>query len=203
MEISLIAPSGQTIILHNRNGASANDIKTVYNSLNNANLAALIGTPIQGDWQLIIRDLAPQDVGQLNSWGLNLDFVATTERLIEKTDVAGVSIPDNSSEGIEQTLSITESGKIKEIEIDVDITHTYIGDLEVVLISPQNDQFVLHNQTGGSRDNLIRTFSMVDTAVLSDLAGQAVTGNWKLRVVDNAARDIGKLNVWGLRFLVE
>ena len=123
--------------------------------------------------------------------------------MIEKTDVAGVSIPDNSSEGIEQTLSITESGKIKEIEIDVDITHTYIGDLEVVLISPQNDQFVLHNQTGGSRDNLIRTFSMVDTAVLSDLAGQAVTGNWKLRVVDNAARDIGKLNVWGLRFLVE
>ncbi len=200
--VSLIAPSGQTIILHNRNGASANDIKTVYYSLNNVNLAALLGTSIQGDWQLTIKDLAPQDVGQLNSWGLKLDFTSTTERLLEITDVVGLSIPDNTTEGIEHTLNLTESGTIKEIEIDVDITHTYIGDLHVELINPQNDRFVLHNQTGGSRDNLIRTFSMVDTAVLSDLAGQSVTGNWKLRVVDNADRDIGKLNVWGLRFLV-
>lgn len=201
--VSLIAPSGVEAILHNRSGASANDLKIKFDNIINADLNALLGTPVQGDWQLVVKDLALQDIGQLNSWDLTLQFEEAQERLIEVSDVSGVTIPDNTIGGIERIITINETGKIKAIEIDIDITHTYIGDLAIELIAPRAGSFLLHDQTGGSKDNLIRTYSITNMVALAALEQKAVKGNWKLRVVDNADRDVGKLNVWRLRFLLE
>lgn len=201
--VSLVAPSGIETILHNRSGASTNDLKTLFTNSSTAALNALDGISIQGDWQLVVKDRANLDVGQLNNWGLNLRFETATETLVELTDAAGTTIPDNTSEGIERIIQVDTTGTLKAIEIDLDLTHTYIGDLTVELIAPSKDVFVLHNQTGGSADNIIRTYSTENTAALTSLTGQSVQGDWTLRVVDNADRDIGKLNIWGLRFLVE
>ncbi len=201
--VSLIAPSGVEAILHNRSGASANDLKKMFDNNTNASLNPLLGTSIQGDWQLVVKDLANQDIGQLNSWDLSLQFEEASERLIELSDVSGIAIPDNTTDGIERIIKINESGKIIAVEIDLDITHTFIGDLTVELIAPRSGSFVLHNQTGGSKDNLIRTYSITNMAALIELEQKSVKGNWKLRVVDNADRDVGKLNVWRLRFLLK
>jgi subtilisin-like proprotein convertase family protein len=81
----------------------------------------------------------------------------------------------------------------------VDITHTYIGDLRVVLSVPSGKTVTVHERTGGNRDNLIRTFDTGDTPALSDLIGESTKGEWTLSVSDHAGRDIGKLNAWGLR----
>ncbi|MGH8785607.1 MAG: proprotein convertase P-domain-containing protein, partial [Cupriavidus necator] len=86
-----------------------------------------------------------------------------------------------------------------DLQVSVDITHTYIGDLTVTLVSPTGTQVVLHNRSGGSQDNLVRGFRVADTPTLQALRGQPLEGAWKLRVADLEAVDVGKLNRWGLK----
>jgi len=65
------------------------------------------------------------------------------------------SIPDNTTAGISSTIIIAQSGTVAQIKVNVDIQHTYIGDLWVTLISPAGRSTVLHPQLGGSTDNLV------------------------------------------------
>ncbi len=108
-------------------------------------------------------------------------------------------IPDNSAAGIERTLRIEQSAPIADIEVALDITHTYIGDLTVTLVSPAGSAVTLHNRAGGTQDNLIASYSSAANPALQALRGQATQGNWKLRVSDLEAVDIGKLNRWGIK----
>ena len=51
---------------------------------------------------------------------------------------------------------MTEQGAINDLRIQVNITHTYIGDLRVDLIAPDGTAVMLHNNTGGSANDLSR-----------------------------------------------
>ena len=198
--VSLIAPSGKETILHNRSGASANDLKVTFDNSNSA-LDSLLGEAINGDWQLSVKDLAGQDIGTLNNWEIDLKFNEAKE--VNAQESPSITIPDNNPSGIERTLTIAESGKIRSIEVAIDLTHTYIGDLTVTLISPQSNAIILHERTGRSADNIIRTFTASEVDALAALQGESVQGDWRLRVVDAANRDEGKLNLWGLRIELE
>nr|AYM53860.1 secreted serine protease subtilisin family protein [Kofleria flava] len=106
------------------------------------------------------------------------------------TNNTPVSIPDNNQTGISSTLNIADDIAIFEFAVAVNITHTFIGDLVVELVSPAGTVSVLHNQAGGSADNLNATFR--PTA----FNGQSSAGLWTLRVRDVAAIDVGTLNSW-------
>jgi hypothetical protein len=71
--------------------------------------------------------------------------------------------------------------------VAVDIAHTYIGDLIIDLIAPSGRVFNLHNRTGGSADNLVKTYPL-------DLSGERKEGLWRLRIQDVALGDSGQLN---------
>ena len=86
----------------------------------------------------------------------------------------------------------TGSG-LAETEVDVDITHSYIGDLRVDLIAPDGSAYVLHNRSGGSANN-------IDTTYTVDLSGESLEGTWNLRVKDNGRGDTGTLNSWSVTF---
>lgn len=112
------------------------------------------------------------------------------------------AINDNSS--ITSNINVTDSYCIGDVNVEVDITHTYIGDLIVELKSPQGTIVRLHNRTGGSTDNLVRVYDQGVTnpdgpGSLNDFNGQIVTGTWMLTVSDNAGADIGTLNAWKLK----
>ena len=78
-------------------------------------------------------------------------------------------------------------------QVKVKILHTYIGELKVDLVAPDGSVYVLHNRAGGSADNIDRTFSV-------NLSGEALNGIWFLRVNDNAAGDVGRLDSWSITF---
>jgi subtilisin-like proprotein convertase family protein len=80
--------------------------------------------------------------------------------------------------------------------VSVDITHTWIGDLRVSVRSPSGTEAILHDGTGGSADNVVRTYTAANAPPLAALAGQPAGGTWQLNVVDRAAQDEGKLNAW-------
>jgi len=112
-----------------------------------------------------------------------------------KDESPDLSIPDNDSNGVTSTLYVSGNYTISEINVYVDITHTYIGDLIVEIISPIGTNVRLHNRSGGSSDN-ITTWYDTNTSVdgpggLSDFNGQSSQGNWKLKVSDNASADTG------------
>ena len=101
-------------------------------------------------------------------------------------------IPDNTAEGISSVISVPQSGSLFGVNVNVDITHTWRGDLIVMLRSPQGTEHTLHNRTGGSEDNLVQSWQ------LDSFNGEEMQGDWTLTVSDNANLDTGTLNNWQL-----
>ena len=59
----------------------------------------------------------------------------------------------------------------------VEITHTYIGDLQVSLVSPSGTSVILHNRNGASQNDLLATFDANSTPELHVFTGEAVNGD--------------------------
>ncbi|MDH3601160.1 MAG: proprotein convertase P-domain-containing protein [Candidatus Tectomicrobia bacterium] len=83
--------------------------------------------------------------------------------------------------------------------MSVEIKHTYIRDLMVELIAPSGDSVIVHNRSGGSADDIVRAYDLMSTAALENLLGQAIQGNWSLRIRDLEGQDAGTLEKWALR----
>lgn len=109
-----------------------------------------------------------------------------------------LDIPDNQTGGVSSTINISSSGIVRRIKVNVDISHTFIGDLLVELFSPTGRRAVLHAREGGSKDNLIVSYDSNRPGELSTLVGQPMKGNWILRVSDRAGRDLGRLRKWSV-----
>jgi M6 family metalloprotease-like protein len=70
--VELTAPSGATAALHNRTGASRDDLRQSYDATNAPALASFVGLPTEGTWTLRVRDVAALDNGRLQGWSLRL-----------------------------------------------------------------------------------------------------------------------------------
>jgi len=174
---------------------SADDLKVTCDQILRPVLSTLRGRNTQCNWRLTVQDLAPANVGRLNKW--RLEFAASTASpTVERQESPGVTIPHNSSAGIERVLMTADAGQIASVEVAVDISHTYIGDLRVRLRAPIGAEVVLHDRAGGSADNIARTYTVANTTALAALAGLPIAVSWKLLVSDHEAVDAGKLNKW-------
>jgi bacillolysin len=201
LRLTLTSPSGTPVVLHDRTGASTRDLITTYDATTTPGLVALGGSPAQGDWRLSVSDHAALDIGQLRRWSLEIG-VDVAPQVVRAEALTALAIPDNAPTGISSAISITSSGLARDLKISLDITHTYIGDLRIALVAPSGQQAVLHDRLGGSQDNLIQTYDTASTPVLTSLVGQAIQGDWTLRVMDLAGRDVGKLNKWSIELTV-
>ncbi len=106
-----------------------------------------------------------------------------------------LNIPDRSTVGIKSVLNVTSSSNGRKVSLSLNIAHTYIGDLVVKLATPDGKIITLHFKSGGSADNIIKTYDL--TALLKTAQSQ---GLYKLSIQDLVARDIGSLKSWSLRF---
>jgi subtilisin-like proprotein convertase family protein len=186
-------------VLHDRNGGSSDNLDRTYDVSTTPGLAALAGQSVQGNWVLWAQDLARVDTGTLNRWELEISAGAFNRFDVNET--LGAMIPDNNPAGIESTLNVTQAGQIRDVEVALDITHTYIGDLKVTLFSPAGTSVVLHNRSGGTQDNLVTTYKSASMPALAGLRGQPMQGVWKLKVADLEAEDVGKLNRWAIKII--
>lgn len=109
------------------------------------------------------------------------------------TNGTDYAIPDNNTTGITSPISVTRTGDSGTVTVDVNVVHTYSGDLTISLLSPTGQTVVLHNKTGGSADNVIKTYT-------ANMAGVESSGIWKLKAVDSASQDTGYINSWTLTF---
>ena len=144
------------------------------------------------------------------------------------SDSPALAISDNDPAGVSTTISVTEDVTIEDLDLNLDVTHTWVGDLIVTLTSPTGTSAVLIDRigttTGGvgcSGDDILATLD--DAAALpvegqcgggvpsidgtfspnNPLAafnGESTLGDWTITISDNAGGDTGTLNTWGITY---
>ncbi|MFC8131154.1 S8 family serine peptidase [Streptomyces sp. NPDC057302] len=104
------------------------------------------------------------------------------------------AISDNATVESPVTVSGVAGNAPASLSVPVAIKHTYVGDLQVQLIAPDGTAYTLKGYgTGGSSDDINTTYTV-------NASSETANGTWKLRVSDNAAQDVGKIDSWGLQF---
>jgi len=190
VEVKLKSPSGKEVTLRAASGGRGTG------TLNfTANPADFNGESSKGAWTLVVNDKAAQDTGTLKSWNLNVSGNPKTPApggdVITKNATPNAAIRDNAT--TTSTINIADEGSLEDLKVNVNIGHTYRGDLVVKLVSPSGKEAVLTNKAGGSADNFVLTDKS-----LTEFAGESIKGDWKLVVQDTATQDTGTLNSWGL-----
>jgi subtilisin-like proprotein convertase family protein len=176
LRATLTTPWGVVVELLPRGaGGRTQAVKITYDEAKLPALSTLRGRNSQGAWKLTVQDLGPADKGTLSSWDLDIGSAATTTGPVELKKSPGTQIPDYPAAGIERSLTNGKAFAIGSVEVSVDISHTFIGDLQESLVSPQGTAIVLHNGGGASTHDLTKTYT--------------AAGTWQLRVVDRAAQD--------------
>lgn len=128
----------------------------------------------------------------------------------------GLAIPDNNATGASSTINVPESGTVLDVNVTLEITHTWIGDLEIDIT--HGGVTVLLFNGCGNNDNMNITFddegsalvcaspttgTVTPTEALSGFDGMNKSGDWTVRIVDTAGQDIGTLDTWTLEIVNE
>jgi len=130
-----------------------------------------------------------------------------------------LSIPDNqciASGFVTDTIVVPDNVAIADINVRVQLTHTFLGDLRIRLTNGATTVSVWERACG-SNDNMDVTFddegavvicatptigtyvpSGTGAGMLSAFDGQMSAGNWTLEICDGAGIDLGTLNTWEL-----
>ena len=133
-----------------------------------------------------------------------VDLVLTTgvPTTVSESVSPGLAIPDNNAGGIWSSLVISGTGASVSagFNVDVNISHSWSGDLLVGLQSPSGTLVTLRQYEGGSLDDVVGNYpgTMTPYQSLSAFYGEPLDGTWQLHVSDGAAQDLGTLNSWGI-----
>ena len=124
------------------------------------------------------------------------------------------AINDNAT-SISQ-LVVANAGTISDVNVTLNITHTYDGDLQIDLVAPNTVRVPLSSRNGSSENNYTGTVfddqaatsitagappytgSFRPQSPLSVLNGISAAGTWRLEVADMANADTGTLDSWTL-----
>jgi subtilisin-like proprotein convertase family protein len=138
--------------------------------------------------------------------------------------VAPLAIPDGGT--VASTLAVGDAVTLCDLDVEVEVEHSFVGDLEVRLESPLGTEVVLLDRPGVpatglgcGNDDLAVTFDDEAGTVLEDRCegtmpwfaeaglpvealaafdGESTAGTWTLRVSDASALDTGSLLAWRL-----
>jgi len=110
-----------------------------------------------------------------------------------KENKINAAIPDQGS--ISNAIAVSRNGQVKDIKVSANITHPHIGDISLKITAPSGKEVVLRDKKGGAADNLNNIFS---GEALASLIGEQAKGDWTLTATDNATKDNGTLDNWGI-----
>lgn len=220
LTVTLVAPDGRRVVVHNRTGGAADDPAATIS------LADFAGSPLRGDWQLIVADLAPADTGRVLRWSLSFtlgegapaevcndgldndangqidcadqacldDASCASAESLRKDIPVNEPIPDNNPQGVTSIFEVTEDLTIADLTVELDIQHSYRGDLRVVLEHESGLTVVLHNREGAGADDLVVSLPV------REASGMSTAGLWSITVSDNGNLDTGVFRAWALVF---
>ncbi len=116
-------------------------------------------------------------------------------------------------------ITIQDNGMLLDLDVSVDITHSSVGELRLILSSPEKGVSILSDRNGGSGDNY--THTIFDEQALTSITNatppftgrfqpqmsfstflnKPVAGQWEFRIFESGVINGGTLNEWCLHFL--
>ncbi|HRK31221.1 MAG TPA: S8 family serine peptidase [Tepidisphaeraceae bacterium] len=130
-------------------------------------------------------------------------------------------MPDDRTTRFSDLTVAGIGGTISDVNVLLNITHTFNGDLDIFLIGPDGTRVELTTDNGSSSDGMnvilddeatqsvttwpttsgvLVTGSWRPEGLLSSFDGLTANGLWRLEWTDDAGSDAGTLNSWGLVF---
>ncbi len=125
-------------------------------------------------------------------------------------------IGPNMNTVTQSVISNPQSFILSDVNVKVNLTHSYVADIDMKLIAPDGTEVILAQDLGGSGDNYTNTVFDDAAAVsittgtapftgtyrpqqpLSVLNGKQALGNWTLHITDDANTDEGNLLNWSV-----
>ncbi len=134
------------------------------------------------------------------------------------TTVVDIPVPGSYT----STINIANGGVLTDVNVTINITHTWNADLDVTITSPAGTIVELTSDNGGvSGDDYTNTVFDQEATVLitagtspftgtfipegdlSTIYGEDAAGDWVLTVVDDAGGDTGQLNFWSVELCID
>jgi carboxypeptidase T len=109
-------------------------------------------------------------------------------------NATNVNIPDAGA-AVTSPIAVTgvAGNAPSDLQVAVDIKHTYRGDVQVDLVAPDGTAYRLKSTNSDSADNIITTYTV-------NASAEVANGTWQLRVQDLYRVDTGYIDRWALTF---
>lgn len=106
-----------------------------------------------------------------------------------------VAIPDNDPAGATSVIEVADSGSVRSVLLDLEIDHTYRGDLVIQLA---HGGVVMTVYDGADAETPWADDVVLDGVNVDGFLGADLAGEWELRIVDTYGADVGSLLSWGI-----
>jgi subtilisin-like proprotein convertase family protein len=145
----------------------------------------------------------------------NNSSMIVTECSVEENNTGALTV---SLLTVSSSIEITQDLLISDINVTVDLSHTFMGDITITLESPSGTEITLLDGKCDANDDLEATFDDVGDAVtcastspsisgtvksqdlLSAFNGENSLGTWTLSISDSQPIDDGNLNSWSIEY---
>ena len=145
-----------------------------------------------------------------------------------QTSSPGTAIPDNNPTGVTVTMNVMENVSMTDLDVNLNISHTWVGDVIVTIKSPSGTMATIIDRPGRttsgfgcSGDNIVAVLddeaatavenecagsvptingSFIPNNPLSVFDGESTMGLWELTVSDVVSPDTGTINSWGIDY---
>jgi subtilisin-like proprotein convertase family protein len=203
--------AGQNLIESSNSGTVSPDSAALFVTVKEA-----------GTYHITVSDL--EGVGGANyNYNLNVDIATSGD--ISNCDQFGSSTPVNLKDKAltEGTIEVTDDIQVGRLLIDLNIDHSRVSDLDLVLESPNGTRSLLFNDLidDSASNNLNLVLADQEGAFpidffpkrlnkyvlkpekhgrLENFRGVKAQGIWKLKIYDDSKNEVGTLNSWNLYF---
>ncbi|MBO0331229.1 reprolysin-like metallopeptidase [[Muricauda] lutisoli] len=131
-----------------------------------------------------------------------------------------INIPSSGTPTITASVFFLEDLPVSDINVNLELDHTYLEDLVITLISPSGTEVTLISNTCGDLNNINAVFdddgspiectgspaisgAVTPLGSLASLKGESILGEWILEIQDTAASDGGTLIGFSLDMCIE
>src|SRR6056297_819441 len=131
-----------------------------------------------------------------------------------------LTISASGTPTVTTSILFVEDLPISDVNVNLELNHTYLEDLIVTLISPSGTEVALISNTCGDLNNINAVFdddgdpivcgentaisgTVIPLGSLASLKGESILGEWILEIQDTAASDGGSLIAFSLDVCIE
>ncbi len=200
--------NGGTPVVEQVAGPLAGGASTSFSFATTADLSA------DGEYTIVAQtQLGSDSVSSNNSTTAVIENTACNT----ETNDTDMTVGPNSGMVTNSVITITEDVIINDVNVTLNIEHTFVADLDVFLVAPDGTTRVeLFTDVGSSGDDFTNTVLDDDAATsitdgsapftgtfspegsLADFNGMSSLGDWTLEITDDANLDGGNLLGWSL-----